>query len=112
MKKHRQIIITEKQERVFNEIFSNKGITLREIKENLQYGNTSSVQRHTDVLVKKGIIKNTRKGFEVKDSSRYGLLTSLSIKRTIFSSWKPPGFGKEFNYKRFTTFETKDTLTP
>lgn len=67
--------ITNKQNEVLTaikEISKSNGImpTLNELKDYLKYGNTSSVQRHTDALRKKGFLitdKNQHRSFRIKN---------------------------------------------
>lgn len=73
--------ITKKQQEVLAEIkkfFSENGImpTLRDIQESLGYSTTSSVQRHTEALKKKGYLsseKHQSRGLRIKkvESKKY-----------------------------------------
>jgi len=78
---------TKKQEEVFNAIKSlsaknNRPPTLREVQEYLGYKTTSSVQRHTDALKKKGFLTS------MKHQSR-----SLQIKKKVSKKSSIPLIG-------------------
>ncbi|MCP5375211.1 MAG: hypothetical protein H6743_03850 [Rickettsiaceae bacterium] len=55
--------ISEKHLDILKFIMSNNRPTLKNIADNFGFNYLSSLQRYTDLLVKKGYIKNTGSGF-------------------------------------------------